>query len=46
MIAENVAAEDPTPRCRRSPAMVLFDTPITAFAAVAENMPLTLFELL
>ena len=44
-IAENVAAEDPTPRCNKSPAIELFDTPTTALAAVAENIPLT-FELL
>ena len=44
-MAEKVAAEDPTPRCNKSPAMELLDTPTTAFAAVAENIPLT-FELL
>ena len=40
-IAENVAADDPTPRCNKSPAIELFETPTTALAAVAENIPLT-----
>ena len=46
LIAEKVAAEDPTPRCNKSPAIELFETPTTAFAAVAENIPLTLELLL
>ena len=41
-IAENVAAEDPTPKWSKSPAIELFEIPTIAFAAVAENMPLTL----
>ena len=46
LMAENVAADDPTPRCNKSPAIELFDTPTTALAAVAENIPLTVELLL